>query len=79
MMEDEFIRTFVGRIPEITVDIRYQGGTKEDDEAIWKILKTLTPPFKSAVQMIQLLISCTRDFTKETLLGRLEVVENELR
>ena len=29
--------------------------------------------------MIQLLISCTKDFTKETLLGRLEVVENELR
>ena len=42
-------------------------------------MKTLTPPFKLAVQMIQLLISCTKDFTKETLLGRLEAVENELR
>ena len=29
--------------------------------------------------MIQFLISCTKDFTKETLLGRLEAVENELR
>ena len=29
--------------------------------------------------MIQLFISCTKDFTKETLLGRLEAVENELR
>ena len=28
--------------------------------------------------MIQLSISCTNDFTKETLLGRLEVVENKL-
>ena len=26
-----------------------------------------------------MLISCTKDFTKETFLGRLEVVENELR
>ena len=29
--------------------------------------------------MIQLLISCTKYFTKETLLGRLGSVENELR
>ena len=29
--------------------------------------------------MMQLLISCTKDFTKETLLGKLEAVENELR
>ena len=29
--------------------------------------------------MIQLLISCTKYFTKDTFLGRLEVVENELR
>ena len=29
--------------------------------------------------MIQLLISCTKYFTKETLLGRLEAVENEFR
>ena len=28
--------------------------------------------------MIQLLISCMKHFTKETLLGRLKVVENEL-
>ncbi|MDF3686464.1 hypothetical protein [Enterobacter hormaechei] len=49
MMEDESIRTFVGRISEITVGIRSQGGTKEDDEVIWKILKTLTPPFKQIV------------------------------
>ena len=55
------------------------GGTKEEDEVIWKILKTLTPPFKSIVQMIQLLISFTKYFTKETLLGRLEAIKNELR
>ena len=29
--------------------------------------------------MIQLLISCTKDFTKESLLGRLGVVQNKLR
>ena len=27
--------------------IRSHGGTTDDDEFIWKILKTLTPPFKS--------------------------------
>ena len=79
MMEDESIRTYIGRISKIIAGIRSQGGTKEDDEVIWKILKTLRPPFKLAIQMIQLLISCTKDFTKETLLGRIEVVDNELR
>ena len=37
------------------------------------------PPFKQAIQMIQFLISCTKYFTKETFLGRLEAIENELR
>ena len=73
-MEDETIRTYVGRISEITIGIRSQGGTKEDDEVIWKILKSLTPPFESTIQMIHLLISCTKDFTKETYLGRLEEI-----
>ena len=79
MMENESVRSYIGKILEITGGIKAQGGTKEDDEVIWKILKTLTPPFKSIVQMIQLLISCTKDFTKEKLLRRLEAVENELR
>ena len=79
IMEDESIRTYVGRISEIIVGIRSQGRTKEDDEVIWKILKSLIPFFKSVVQMIQLLISCTKDFTKKILFGRIEVVENELR
>ena len=66
-------------ISTITLVIKSQEGTKEDDEIIWKILKTLTPPFKSAVQMIQLLMSCTKYFTKKSLLGRLEEVKNKLR
>ena len=49
MMEDKSIRTYSSRILKIIVGIRSQGGTKEDDEVIWKILKALTPPFKSAV------------------------------
>lgn len=52
MIKYESIRTFVGRISEITIGIRSQGGTKENDEVIWKILKSLTPPFKPLVQMI---------------------------
>ena len=40
MIEDEFVRTFVGRISEITASVKYQGGTKEDDEVIWKILNS---------------------------------------
>ena len=52
MMADEFVRTYIGRISWIIVGIKAQGGTKSDDEVIWKILKTLTPPFKSVVQMI---------------------------
>ena len=41
MMEDESIRTYIGRILEITVGIKAQGKIKDDDEVIWKILKTL--------------------------------------
>ena len=49
MMEDESVRTYVGRILEITAGIRSQEGTKEDDEVIWKILKSLTQPFKPTI------------------------------
>ena len=49
MMEDEFLRTYLGRISKITAGIKSQGGTKEDDEVIWKILRTLTPQFKLVV------------------------------
>ena len=47
MMEDESVRSFIGRIFEIFARIRSHGGTKLDDEVIWKILKSLTPPFKT--------------------------------
>ena len=47
MMEDEFVRSYVGRISKIFVGIRSHGGTKSEDEVIWKILKSLTPPFKT--------------------------------
>ena len=46
MMEDESIRSYIGIISKIVVGIRSHGGTKLDDEVIWKILKSLTPPFK---------------------------------
>ena len=49
MMEDKSVITFVGRISNITRGIRSQEGTKEDDEVICNILKTLTPPFKLVV------------------------------
>ena len=52
MMGDESVRTYIGRISQFTAGIKAQGGNKEDDEVIWKILKTLTPPFKPAIQMI---------------------------
>ena len=79
IMEDESMRRYIGRISEIVVAIRSHGGTKLDDEVIWKILRSLTPPFKTIAQMIQLMIPCTENFTKETLLGRLEAIELDLR
>ena len=35
-----------------------------EDEIIWKILKTLTPPFKKTTQMIEQVIPCTEKFTR---------------
>ena len=52
MMEDEYVRSYIGRISEIVVGIRSYEGTKLDDEVIWKILKSLSPPFKIVAQMI---------------------------
>ena len=79
MMEYESIRSYVGRISKIVAGITSNDGKKSDDEVIWKILKFLTPPFKTVAQMIQLMIPCTTNFTKETLLGRLEAIEFELK
>ena len=52
MMEDESIRSYIGIILEIFARIWSHGGTKEEDEVIWKILKFLTPPLKPIAQMI---------------------------
>ena len=48
MMEDNFVRSYIGRIFEIVAGIKSNGGTKLDVEVIWKILKSLTPPFKTS-------------------------------
>ena len=47
MMEDESIISDIGKISKIFVGIKSHGGTKLDDEVIWKILKSLTLPFKT--------------------------------
>ena len=47
MIEDESVRSYIGKISKIVVGIRSHSGTKLDDEVIWKILKILTPPFKT--------------------------------
>ena len=52
MMEDESVRSYIGRISKIVAGIRSHGGTKEEDEVIWKILKILITQFKQVDQMI---------------------------
>ena len=63
----------------MVVGIQSHDGTKEDDGVIWKILKSLTPPFMPIAQMIQLVMPYTKDFTKQIFLGRLESIEVNLR
>ena len=79
MMEDESIRNYIGRISIFFAGIKSHDLTREEDEVMWKILKTLTPPFKQISQMIQLLIPYAKDFIGETLLGRLEAMDVDLR
>ena len=79
MMEDESIRSYVGRIFDIVVGIKSHGGTKLYDEVIWRILKSLTPPLKTITQVIQLMIPCTKNFTKEIFLGRFKAAEFDLK
>ena len=79
MMEDESVRSYVGIIYEIVLGITSLDGKKSDNEVIWKILRSLTPTFKIVTQMIQLMIPCTINFTKETLLGRLEATKFDLK
>ena len=68
MMEDESLRSYIGRISKIAAGIKSCNGNKDEYEIIWKILKTLTPPFKKTTQMIQLVMPYTKDFTMEMLL-----------
>ena len=46
MMEDEYASNYIGRISKIVVGIKSHGSMKEEDEVVWKILKSLKPPFK---------------------------------
>lgn len=71
MMEDESVRTYISRVSEIIAGIKAYGGTKDEDEIISKILKTLTPLFKKTTMMIELVIHCIEKISKETLIGRL--------
>ena len=41
MMEDESVRSYIGRISKIVIGIKSYEATKSDDEVIWKILKGL--------------------------------------
>ena len=79
MMEDESIRSYIGKMLEKFARIWSLARTEQDDEVICKIQKILTPPFKQETEMIQLVMPCTKYFTKETLLRRLESLEEELR
>ena len=78
-MEDEYVRSYVGRIFEIVARIISYGGSNEEDEVMWKIVKTLTPLFNQIAQLIWLVMPRTKDFTKENFLGRLESLEVEMR
>ena len=78
-MEDESVKTYVCRISKKGAGIKGCGRKKEDDEIIWNILKTLTPPFKKVAMMIEHMIPCVDKFSKETLLGRLEVEKVTLK
>ena len=62
MLEDESIRSYMGRVSEIVTGIKSCGGTKTEHEVIWKILRTLTPVFKQTTQMIEQVIPCTPNF-----------------
>ena len=52
MMEDESVRSYIGKIFEIGVGIPSLDGIKFDSEVLWKILKIMTPPFKIVTQII---------------------------
>ena len=52
MMEDESVKSYVGKISKTIVGITSLDGTKFDDEVIWKIFKSMTLPFKTITKMI---------------------------
>ena len=68
MMEDEYIRNYIGRVSIFFVGIKSHGSTKEEYEFVWKILKNLTLLFKKVAQMIEILIPYTDKFTKKKFL-----------
>ena len=78
-MEDKSIISYFGRIANIIIGIKTCGGEKFEDEIVWKILKTLTPTYRQIAQMIKQVILLTKDFTRETLLGKLQSIEMSMR
>ena len=46
MMEGESIRSYIGRISKIVVGIKSYNGSKDEDEIVWKILKSFQPSFR---------------------------------
>ena len=71
MLEDEIVRGYFSRISEVFIEIKNYGGEKFEDEVVWKILNTLTHSYKQEVHMIEHIIPCTLNFTRETILAKL--------
>lgn len=78
-MEDESIRIYFGRIVEIIIGTKTCGREKSKYEVIWKILNILTSTYRKTTQMIEKVIPLTTNFTRETLLGRLQSTKMWMR
>ena len=79
MMEDESVKSCIGKISKIVVGIKSCNRTKDEDKIIWNILKNLTPPFKKITQMIEKVIPCSKKFFRETLPGILKATKVSLK
>ena len=79
MQEDETIRGYFGRISEIVVGIKSCAGVVTKDDTVWKIMKSLPLAYKNKIETIEEIIPISPNFTKETLLGKLQAFEQRLK
>lgn len=75
MRDDENVRAYVQRVTKVSIGIINFGGTYSEEEVITNILRSLTPVYKTKVQVMEEIIPLTMNFNREKFIAKLTTFE----